>query len=46
MNAKLLGGVQLVGALIAGWFAWQGARWDSLVLALVFLIMSIHHFQE
>ncbi len=46
MDAKTLGWIQLIGALVAGWFGWQAGRWDSLVLALVFLIMAYHHLTE
>ena len=46
MEPKILGIIQLVGALIAGWFGWQAKRWDTLVLALVFIVMAIHRFME
>jgi hypothetical protein len=46
MDSKVLGGIQLVGALIAGWVGFQAQRWDSLVLALLFLVTAIHHLTE
>jgi len=46
MDSKTLGTVQLVGAVIAGWIGYQNMRWDSIVLALVFVISAIHHYME
>lgn len=46
LKAKQLGWIQLLGALVAGWFGWQAQRWDSVVLAAVFLVMSYHHLTE
>jgi len=46
LEPKTLGWIQLIGALLAGWFGWQGQRWDSVVLAVVFLIMAYHHLTE
>jgi len=40
MDRKNLALVQLVGALIAGYLAYQVQRWDTVVLAVVFLIMA------
>ena len=46
MDSKTIGIVQFFGAVIAGYFGWQSSDWGVLVLALVFLIMSAHHFTE
>ncbi len=46
MKPITLAWVQLIGALLAGWFGWQGKDWGVLVLALVLVIMAVHHFME
>ncbi len=46
MNAKTLGWIQIVGALIGGWFGWQEMDWGALTFALLFLLMGIHHLKE
>jgi len=44
MQPKVLGGIQVIGGLIAGYFGW--GDWAIVVLALLFIIMGIHHFTE
>jgi hypothetical protein len=46
MEPKVLGTIQIVGAVVAGWIGLQAQRWDSLVLALLFAITGIHHLME
>ena len=43
INTKTLGVVQLIGALVAGYFGWMNTNWGVLVLAIVILVMGIHH---
>ncbi|MEM4327764.1 MAG: hypothetical protein QXK64_00890 [Candidatus Woesearchaeota archaeon] len=43
MATKTLGAVMLIGAIVAGWIALRAQRWDSVLLALVLFVMSIHH---
>lgn len=43
MDPKTLGWIQLIGAIVAGWFGWQAQDWGVVILALVFLLMSFHH---
>jgi hypothetical protein len=45
LDDKALTWVQIIGGLAAGWFAWQATRYDTLILALVVLLMgfSAHH---
>lgn len=46
MDAKALGVIQLIGAVIAGYFGIQNKDWGVLALAIVVLIMAHHHFTE
>lgn len=46
VDPKTLGVVQLLGALFGAWFGWQAQRWDSVVFAVVFLVMAVHHLAE
>ncbi len=44
MESKTRGWIYVVGALVAGWFAWSGNdKWSLLVLALLFLVSGWHH---
>jgi len=45
-SPKVLGGIQLVGAVIAGFLGWQNQDWGVLVLAIVFLATAFHHLTE
>ncbi len=44
MNPKTIGAIQLIGGLVAGWLGW--GDWAVVVLAAVFVLMSVHHFME
>jgi len=46
VKPRTLAIIQLIGALIAGYFGYSDGNWGIVVLALVFLIMAVHHFQE
>jgi len=46
LDAKILGGIQLIGALVAGYLSWQVREWSVLILALLFLITAVHHLAE
>lgn len=46
MNPKTLGAIQLIGGLVAGWFGWQNSDWGVLTVAIVLLLMAMHHFME
>jgi hypothetical protein len=44
MDAKTRGWVLIIGALLAGYFAWAGnATWSLYILALLSLISGYHH---
>ena len=42
MDAKTVAWIQLIGAVVAGWMSWQAQDWPVLILAVVFLAMSIN----
>lgn len=44
VSAKTLGAVQLIGGLLALWLGW--GDWAVVVLALVLVVMAVHHFME
>lgn len=44
MDRKTIGAVHLVGGLVAGWFGWQAQDWGVLTIALVMVVVSLHHF--
>ncbi len=47
MEAKILGAVQLIGAIIAVILAYMNMSfWSVIVFALIFVITAIHHFTE
>jgi hypothetical protein len=44
MDSKTRGWIYIIGALLAGFFTWQGnMMWSSYVLALLFLVSGYHH---
>ena len=45
-DAKTLGWIQIVGALISGYIAYMNEGWEVVILALLFLITGIHHVME
>lgn len=47
MEAKILGAVQLIGAILAVILAYMNMSfWAVIVFALIFVITGIHHFTE
>ncbi|MFC1685537.1 hypothetical protein ACFLZZ_00780 [Nanoarchaeota archaeon] len=40
---KTMGWLQLIGAVVAGFFGYQDSNWGVLTLAIVLLLTSIHH---
>jgi len=46
MEAKVLGGIQLIGGLIAGWMGFNGGDWGVVIISIVLILMAIHHFME
>jgi len=46
MSPKTLGIVQLIGAIVAGYFGWQSSNWGILALTAVFLVTAVHHLTE
>jgi len=44
LTGKQLAWVQLIGGLVAGWLGYQNNDWGVVVLAVVMLIISLHHF--
>jgi hypothetical protein len=46
IDAKTLGIVQLIGAVVAGYLGWQDASWGVLILAIVLLVTAGHHLTE
>jgi hypothetical protein len=44
MESKVRGWLYIIGALLAGYFTWQGnTMWALYVLALLFLVSGWHH---
>lgn len=46
MDSKTLGVVQLLGALISGYFGYTDGNWGVVVIAVVLLVMAVNHFTE
>lgn len=44
MDPKMRGWLNIIGALVAGYFVWSGnTAWSIYVLALLSLISGFHH---
>ena len=44
MEKTVRGWIYIIGALIAGYFAWGGnSQWSLYLLALLFLVSGWHH---
>ena len=45
IDAKTLGWIKIVGAVVAGWLGWRAvpSDWGVVVLALVILIAGLSH---
>ena len=44
MEKAARGWIYIIGALVAGYFAWQSnLQWSAYVIALLFLISGYHH---
>ncbi len=44
MDSKTRGWIYIIGALLAGWFAYSGnTQWSLYLLALLFLVSGWHH---
>lgn len=46
LTSKQLAWLQLIGGLIAGWFAWQEMDYAAMIFAVLFLLVAFHHFTE
>jgi len=45
-SPKVLGAIQSICAIVAGYFGWQTKSWGLLILALALIITAIHHLTE
>lgn len=46
LKSKQLAWLQLIGGVIAGWFAFQEMDYAAMIFAVLFLLMALHHFTE
>jgi len=46
MESKTLGVIQLIGALLSGYLGYTDGNWGVVVIAVVLLVMSVHHLTE
>jgi len=46
IDSKMMGWIQVVGAIVSGWFGYQSLDYGVLVLAVVVLTMGVHHLYK
>ena len=46
MDSKVLGAVQLIGALLSGYMGYSDGNWSVVIIAVVLLVMAVNHFME
>ncbi|MBU0460611.1 MAG: hypothetical protein KJ597_00530 [Nanoarchaeota archaeon] len=46
IHEKVLGLIQFAGGILAGVLGWLNKDWAVVILAVVILIMGVHHLTE
>jgi len=46
VETKVLGAVQAAGGIVGAYFGWQNQDWGVLAIAIVLIVMAVHHLTE